>query len=282
MKSFLFLFLTGLSEAAIRFGCSTVSIQRLDPLVEPGKIPSAHVHQIVGGNAFNATMTGDIGEQGSCTTCAYTEDFSNYWTAVMFYKAKNGTYKRVPQVANGGPEGLLTQNGGITVYYLYGASKSRTAFKKGFRMLAGDAANTNPAKVAPANLCHRCWTNPVIDNSIANFVGGSPCADPKDTVEIPTSPDCKYIRQTVIFPSCWDGKNLDSPDHKSHVAYIRGADKVLRGGTCPPEFPVQVSQIMLEIMWDLRQFTERSADSFVYSMNNGYVSFSVVRALLTN
>jgi hypothetical protein len=27
----------------------------------------------VGGNAFNATMTGDIGEQGTCTTCTYTE-----------------------------------------------------------------------------------------------------------------------------------------------------------------------------------------------------------------
>jgi hypothetical protein len=26
-----------------------------------------------GGNAFNATMTGDIGEQGTCTTCAYSE-----------------------------------------------------------------------------------------------------------------------------------------------------------------------------------------------------------------
>ena len=22
---------------------------------------------------------------------------------------------------------------------------------------------------------------------------------------------------TIIFPSCWDGKNLDSPDHESHV-----------------------------------------------------------------
>ena len=63
----------GLSQAAIRFACSTVSIQRLDPLVEPGNIPSAHIHQIVGGNAFNATMTGDIGEQADCTTCAYSE-----------------------------------------------------------------------------------------------------------------------------------------------------------------------------------------------------------------
>jgi hypothetical protein len=33
----------GLSQAALRFGCGSVSIQRLDPLVEPGHVPSAHV-----------------------------------------------------------------------------------------------------------------------------------------------------------------------------------------------------------------------------------------------
>lgn len=65
MKWFsLSLALAGSSQAALRFGCGTVSIQRLDPLVEPGKTPSAHVHQIVGGNAFNATMSGDIGNKG--------------------------------------------------------------------------------------------------------------------------------------------------------------------------------------------------------------------------
>jgi len=100
MKWFLLPLWVGLSRAAIRFGCSTVSIQRLDPLVEPGNIPSAHVHQIVGGNAFNATMKGDIGNQGSCTTCAYTEDFSNYWTAAMYFRHENGSYKKVPQYPN--------------------------------------------------------------------------------------------------------------------------------------------------------------------------------------
>jgi hypothetical protein len=64
------------AQAALRFGCSTLSIQRLDPLVEPGKLPSAHVHQIVGGNAFNATMDKDPGELASCTTCTFSEDFS--------------------------------------------------------------------------------------------------------------------------------------------------------------------------------------------------------------
>jgi hypothetical protein len=63
------------AQAALRFGCSTVSIPRLDPVVEPGNIPSAHVHQIVGGDKFNATMEGDIGAAGGCTTCVFSEDF---------------------------------------------------------------------------------------------------------------------------------------------------------------------------------------------------------------
>lgn len=121
MKVIYLLPFTGLSQAALRFGCASVSLQRLDPLVEPGKIPSAHVHQIVGGNAFNATMEGDIGEKGTCTTCVYSEDFSNYWTAVMYFRHENGSYKRVPQYPNAqlGTEGRDDRNikGGMTIYY---------------------------------------------------------------------------------------------------------------------------------------------------------------------
>ena len=82
----------------LRFGCPQIVIDRLDPLVNPGSMPAPHVHQIVGGNAFNATMTtGDVSEKATCTTCQFAEDFSNYWTANLYFKAKNGTYKRVPQ-----------------------------------------------------------------------------------------------------------------------------------------------------------------------------------------
>ncbi len=121
MKWITLLFQARLAYAGIRFGCSAVSVQRLDPLVEPGRNPSAHVHQIVGGSVFNVTMTGDIGEQGTCTTCTYTEDFSNYWTAVLYFRAQNGSYKRVPQYANAqlGTDGKDAPdiNGGMTVYY---------------------------------------------------------------------------------------------------------------------------------------------------------------------
>lgn len=37
------------SSALVRFHCSQLVVERLDPLVNPGSIPSAHVHQIVGG-----------------------------------------------------------------------------------------------------------------------------------------------------------------------------------------------------------------------------------------
>ena len=118
MKSLtLALALVAPSQAALRFGCATLSIQRLDPVVEPGHIPSAHLHQIVGGNAFNATMTGDIGEQGTCTTCTFSEDFSNYWTAVMFFKHPNGTYKRVSIMENAAlPNGI---QGGMSEYTVH-------------------------------------------------------------------------------------------------------------------------------------------------------------------
>jgi hypothetical protein len=47
----------------------------------------------------------DIPNLSTCTTCQFSEDFSNYWTAVLFFKAPNGSYHRVPQVPNLGFEG---------------------------------------------------------------------------------------------------------------------------------------------------------------------------------
>lgn len=109
--------LIGPCKAALRFGCSSLSVQRLDPVVQPGMMPSSHVHQIVGGNAFNATMNSAVelpAKLATCTTCFFAEDFSNYWTAVMYFKHRNGTYHRVPQYANAMLEGS-TQ--GMTIYY---------------------------------------------------------------------------------------------------------------------------------------------------------------------
>lgn len=40
---------------------------------------------------------------------------SNYWTAVMYFRHENGTYKKVPIMENAAlPAGI---NGGMTIYY---------------------------------------------------------------------------------------------------------------------------------------------------------------------
>jgi hypothetical protein len=70
----------------------------------------------------------DIPGESTCTTCTFSEDFSNYWTAVLYFRARNGTFKRVPQIAN---QYLNGANGGMTVYYVTpdDASVNVTAFK---------------------------------------------------------------------------------------------------------------------------------------------------------
>ncbi|KAK1753199.1 hypothetical protein QBC47DRAFT_363015 [Echria macrotheca] len=257
----------------MRFGCSQLVVDRLDPLVNPGSIPSPHLHQIVGGNSFNASMdpaSHDLVEKSTCTSCTFSEDFSNYWTAVLFFRARNGSYKRVSQSQEEG----LTGRGGITVYYIPSADAKTTvkAFKPGFRMLIGDATSlTSPS---PAHkVCHRCMPSSG-DNRNIN------CGAP-DAATLPSSPCIGGIRSIITFPTCWDGKNTDSPDHMSHVAYATGAgtNDVGPTGKCPASHPVVIPQVMYEVRWRTDEFSspdlwpaDTKQQPFVWSTGdrNGY------------
>jgi hypothetical protein len=55
------------------------------------------------------------GATSTCTTCQFSEDFSNYWTPVLYFRALNGTYKRVAQIPN---VGFSQSKAGMTVYYM--------------------------------------------------------------------------------------------------------------------------------------------------------------------
>jgi len=228
----------------MRFQCNQLVVDRIDPLVNPGVIPSPHLHQIVGGNSFNASMLypeHDLPSQSTCTSCTFSEDFSNYWTAVLYFKARNGTFKRVSQYPSEGLKG----NGGITVYYIAQQDKKLnvTAFRPGFRMLVGDAGAGS--KGPDRKVCHRCMPASG-DNSNIN------CGSP-DAQSMPTKFCPGGIRTIITFPTCWDGRNLDSPDHKSHLTYATGskANDVGPTGTCPTSHPVVIPQVMYEVMWDV-------------------------------
>ncbi|KAK4168447.1 hypothetical protein QBC43DRAFT_341647 [Cladorrhinum sp. PSN259] len=249
----------------LRFGCHQLVIDRIDPLVNPGLLPSPHVHQIAGGDAFNTTMPHDtdISTLASCTTCSFSEDFSNYWTANLYFHARNGSYKRVPQIPVHGFDGLFNDNfteaskAGFVVYYVSEKPGDVTAFRPGFRMLTGDANQREQIGEGRKNqTCFRCYTGPNFEGDVM-----APCADPDlDFEGLPPKACPGGIRSNVLYPTCWDGKNLDSPDHKSHVAYpITGPHTFTAlgtGGQCPESHPVRIPQLMLEIVWDTTAFND--------------------------
>ncbi|KAI0155359.1 hypothetical protein GGR52DRAFT_577313 [Hypoxylon sp. FL1284] len=248
MKSFsIALALAAPVYAGLRFGCSSLTIQRLDPVVEPGNNPSSHVHHIVGGNAFNATMEGDVGERGTCTTCQMSEDFSNYWTAVLYFKhPTNGSYHRVPVLQNA----ALAPNtkGGITVYYTpYDFSTDNignqpiTAFPAGFRMTVGSPA-TDTLEGARSHVGLRY-------NCLQSLINRGP-----EMADLPDKPCPAGIFAVHHFPACWDGKNLDSPDHQSHMYNTIKYDGFTNAPACPASHPVRMPQVTYETVWDTRQF----------------------------
>ncbi|RYP21638.1 hypothetical protein DL765_002099 [Monosporascus sp. GIB2] len=236
------------ASALLRFGCAGLTVQRLDPLVNPGMKPSTHLHQIIGGDSFNASMpqgTHDLVRLSTCTSCQFTEDFSNYWTAVLFYRAKNGTLKRVPQMAQAGMEGT---QGGMVVYYMSDAlfdtaqRSNVVAFKPGFRMLVGDTTfRTREEARKWRQLTYICMENQ--GTRAPEYIG------------FPTRPCRGGIMANHRFPTCWDGKNLDSPNHQDHVAYPESGT-FESGGPCPATHPVRLPQILLETVWDTRAFND--------------------------
>ncbi|KAH7408806.1 hypothetical protein DE146DRAFT_647234 [Phaeosphaeria sp. MPI-PUGE-AT-0046c] len=235
----------------LRFGCAQLTVQRLDPLVNPGANPSPHIHQIIGGNSFNITMDPqkghDLAKLSTCTTCEMSEDFSNYWTAVIYYKARNGSYHRVPQRAQ---QGIEKTNGGMMVYYMTDAlfdtaqASKVTAFKPGFRMLIGSVENKDREGARDfRQLTYICMQN-------------EGTREP-ETLEFPKQPCPSGIMINHRFPTCWDGVNLDSPNHREHVTYPESGT-FESGGPCPASHPVRLPQILLETVWDTKQFNNKA------------------------
>lgn len=70
------------------------------------------------------------------------------------------------------------------------------------------------------------------------------------------------LRAEIVFPSCWDGKNLDSADHRSHVAY----PSVIHDGRCPPTHPVKLPIVFFETIYNTQTFKDVPGQ---YVMSNG-------------
>jgi hypothetical protein len=61
------------------------------------------------------------------------------------------------------------------------------------------------------------------------------------------------IRFELAFPSCWNGKDLDSKNHADHVAF----PSFITSGDCPKGFGVRLPTLIYEVIWDTSAFQKR-------------------------
>ncbi|TAQ84697.1 hypothetical protein B7494_g6971 [Chlorociboria aeruginascens] len=226
------------ASAFWRLPCTDpVVVERADPVISPG-IVSGHVHTIMGGNGFSFDMNFASTQASTCSSCT---DKSNYWVPTLYYQKKDGGFISVDQ------------SGGGTIYYLQRSdpqdpeySQGLIAFPNEFRMVAGNPFLRN-------------FTNSLEANGI-NFA----CLG-TNTAETNSFPNIKCpdgLRAQVFFPSCWDGVNSDSPDHKSHVAY----PSATTNGYCPSTHPKRFISLFYEVTWNTPDF-----DDMWYGDNQPFV-----------
>ncbi|BFZ58725.1 hypothetical protein PYCC9005_005790 [Savitreella phatthalungensis] len=238
------------AHAFWRMPCAApLVVERLDPIVTPGKL-SGHMHTVMGGSNFNQTTTTADLRASECTTCQIAQDKSAYWVPnLYFYSTATGKYTSVNQL------------GGMTVYYIqrYGYNGEQLyAFPDGFRMLAGNPLKRSyDGSLEAQAISYHCldYNNPAIP----------------ETHGFPTQNCPNGVRQQIFFPSCWDGVNTDSADHKSHVAYPSQQDS----GTCPSSHPYRLISLFYEIVWDTNAFKDlMSQGNFVLANGDptGYSS----------
>jgi hypothetical protein len=184
-------------------GCTFSHSSNDDPIVFPAQPGRSHQHTFVGNRTTNAFSTVESLLAGA-STCDRAGHTAAYWMPSL--------------VVNGS----TVMPRGATVYYRRRTLDPVRAFPPGFRMIAGDAAATQP------------------QGRMITFWNCGPAHGIGPSAAVPSCPPGRAttLRLHVTFPSCWDGNGLDGPDHKSHVRYPTR-------GRCPATHPLAMPAISL-------------------------------------
>jgi len=190
-----------------------------DPIVFPREPGFSHDHTFVGNVSTNAFST-TASLRAAPTTCDPRGDSAAYWAPTLYV----------------GDKPVLPL--GAAIYYRRLTTAPVRAFPPGLRMVAG-----NSHAVAPQSLAVTYWDCELVKTTIygrnlreSNGTGTAEIAAASSS--IPRCPPKTKLELHVNFPDCWNGKSLDSADHKAHMAYSAG-------GRCPASHPVAVPAISL-------------------------------------
>ncbi|MET8087291.1 DUF1996 domain-containing protein [Micromonospora sp. NPDC005237] len=191
--------------------CEVANSAPDDPIVLPGLSGASHLHTFFGPKVDAFTTTDKL--LSSKTTCNAPGDLSAYWVPEL---RKDG--KPVPMKS-------------FRVYYGSRVKDPSTVkpFPPGLRVVEGDAK--------------RQVETPKSSGSNQFWCAGS--------AEIGRSADGNWpvcaaggnLIFQLVFKDCWDGRNIDSPDHKSHMG-----DPV--NGVCTGRYPVAVPDLSFMVNYE--------------------------------
>jgi hypothetical protein len=201
---------TPAGSGSFRTTCSLAKYAFDDPIVYPGQPGASHLHMFFGNTGVNAFSTPQsLVSSGNSTCRGGTLNRTAYW---------------IPAVFDSRTAQMITPDE-ATFYYKSGYGMDPKTIKPmpaGLRMIVGDKNSTSKQ-------AHIDW---LCENGSAGGSGGS-------------IPNCRVgdkVRLQLIFPQCWDGRNLDSQDHKSHMAYPTYRNPP-QHSTCPSSHPVPLAEI---------------------------------------
>jgi hypothetical protein len=194
-----------------------------DPIVHPGEPGASHSHEFFGSTATDASSTGPS-LHGTPTTCEDPDDTAAYWVPTL-------TVRGVP-VDPTFVRAYYRARPGVDVRHV-------SAPPTGLAVLSGDpdATDHGPGHDGGHDAEH--------DHSAEASGGGWGCGLRPRRLRAEPPLDCtgrSPLALQLRFPDCWDGENLDSADHRSHVA--RSVD-----GRCPATHPVLMTEVQLTVTW---------------------------------
>jgi len=209
-----------------RTTCEVAWVADVDPVVYPGAPGRSHTHTGFGNVELNAFSTHDsLFVKGNTACRGGRINHSAYWIPTLL---DTRTSKPILPYT-------------INVYYKnFGFDRlSIEEFPAGLRMVTGDPNATKP-QPNNSSMAHSWQCNGVMYTSI-----------PTDQVACPPGSD---LTVAVFFNNCWDGNNLDSPDHKSHMAngpnkQVPGSNPPVYKKACPSTHPHVLPQLSFQMVY---------------------------------
>ncbi|MDX1678428.1 DUF1996 domain-containing protein [Arsukibacterium sp.] len=233
-----------------RINCDLSHSGYHDPIVYPGQKDAAHLHRFYGNTLLDENSdllslftTGESSCQGN------ELNRSAYWVPALLAPSydpvtserltdENGdpAWKIVPAVVGNDDEAHEI------FYYSAGVDDlaSIQPIPLGLKMIAGSAMGM-PGMAQDTSIVRwhcQAWQS----NDATN---------PRWSASIPECVAPDRLRMDIFFPSCWNGTDLDSADHKSHLAY-----PVNNGGpsgtVCPASHPVPIIRVSFHYAYGIK------------------------------